>query len=64
MRRRAGLAVGFAALVVVTVVAFVAIDAGSHSASDTLRPFLLIAVPVWTVALLGARLVLRAHPRR
>ena len=33
----------------------------SHSASDTLRPFLLTMVPLWLVALWAARIVLRNH---
>jgi hypothetical protein len=38
-----------AALVAAAVAVFVAFDRGSHSASDTLRPFLLTMVPVWLV---------------
>ncbi len=61
MARRVALVVGLAALVVATIVAFVVIDSGSHSASDTLRPFLLLMVPVWAVVLLIGRLLLRAR---
>jgi hypothetical protein len=39
----------YTALVAATVAVFVAFDRGSHSASDTLRPFLLTMVPVWAV---------------
>jgi len=57
-------AAGLTVLVLATIALFVLIDSGSHSASDTLRPFLLIAVPVWVVAVLSARLVLHADAPR
>jgi lipopolysaccharide export LptBFGC system permease protein LptF len=63
MRGRAALAVGFGVLTLATIVVFALVDAGSHSASDTLRPFLLIAVPVWVAALLSAWLVVRSRAR-
>ena len=47
------------AAVAIAVLRFVAIDANSHSNSDTLRPFLLTIVPLWLVALWAARIVLR-----
>jgi hypothetical protein len=43
------------ALVYGTIMVFVAFDRASHSASDTLRPFLLTMAPVWIVAIAGAR---------
>jgi hypothetical protein len=46
-------------LAIGTVNVFLVIDSTSHSVSDTLRPFLLTMVPVWTVALYAARIVLR-----
>ena len=50
-------------LLVGTVLVFEAFDRTSHSASDTLRPFLITMVPVWTVAVVAARIVLKT-PRR
>ena len=38
---------------------FLAIDQHSHSASDTLRPFLITVGPVWVVGIAVARTVLR-----
>ena len=56
---RIALAIMFALLVFGTVNVFLALDANSHSNSDTLRPFLLTMVPLWLVALWAARIVLR-----
>ncbi len=56
--RRAGLLVGFALLLCGSVLVFLAFDRNSHSASDTLRPFIITMTPVWLVAVLGARAVL------
>ena len=56
---RIALAVMFALLVFGTINVFFALDANSHSASDTLRPFLIAIVPLWLVALWAARIVLR-----
>jgi uncharacterized membrane protein YphA (DoxX/SURF4 family) len=53
------LAVGGALLLVGTVLVFHAFDAHSHSASDTLRPFVITMGLVWAVAIAAARLVLR-----
>jgi len=41
------------------VLVFHAFDGQSHSASDTLRPFLITMVPVWAVSVAAARVVLR-----
>ncbi len=49
-----GVCVAFGLLVWGTIGVFRAFDANSHSASDTLRPFLLTMVPVWVVATAGA----------
>jgi len=56
---RIALAIMFALLVFGTINVFVVLDSNSHSASDTLRPFLLTMVPLWIVALWAARIVLR-----
>ena len=42
-----------------TVLAFRALDMHSHSASDTLRPFVLTMTPVWIVGIAAARVLLR-----
>ena len=42
-----------------TVAAFVLFDRGSHSASDTLRPFVLTVGPAWVLGLAGARALAR-----
>ncbi len=52
-------AAAFAVLVYGTVLVFQAFDRGSHSASDTLRPFLITMAPVWAVALAGAAALLQ-----
>lgn len=44
--------VGLLALLAATVMVFLFYDHRSHSASDTLRPFLLTMTPVWVAALL------------
>ncbi|MDE3111821.1 MAG: hypothetical protein KGN00_00805 [Chloroflexota bacterium] len=54
MRRRAVYAI-WVALGIVAVVLFRAFDASSHSASDTIRPFLITVVPLVIVALLATR---------
>lgn len=54
-----GLIVGFALLVIGTVMVFLAFDRDSHSASDTIRPFLITMAPVWAVAIAGASVLLR-----
>ncbi|HET7339787.1 MAG TPA: hypothetical protein VFK22_09575 [Candidatus Dormibacteraeota bacterium] len=44
-----------------TVLVFEAFDRDSHSASDTIRPFVITMAPVWTVAIVAARVVLRRY---
>lgn len=58
---RLALLIVFGLLIYGTVMVFLALDADSHSASDTLRPFLLTMGPVWLVALWAARVVLRTR---
>jgi hypothetical protein len=58
-RLRLGLAVAFALLLYGTVMVFLAFDRDSHSASDTLRPFVITMAPVWIVAVAGAMALLR-----
>ena len=51
MHRRRGLGIAaVSVLVATTVVVFRLYDRHSHSASDTLRPFLLTTAPIWIVA--------------
>jgi hypothetical protein len=58
--RRGLLAAGALLLVVGTVLVFRAFDRHSHSASDTLRPFLITMAPVWVVSILAARALVQA----
>jgi drug/metabolite transporter (DMT)-like permease len=62
MRRiNPALAAGAALLVLGTVLVFRAFDLHSHSASDTLRPFVLTMAPVWAVSIAAVRALLRHH---
>jgi Na+-driven multidrug efflux pump len=58
-RTKLMLAVAFVVLLYGTVLVFQAFDRQSHSANDTLRPFLITMVPVWTVAIAAAVTLLR-----
>ena len=58
---RIALTIMFALLIFGTLNVFLILDSNSHSASDTLRPFLLTMVPIWLVALWAARIVLRTR---
>jgi len=53
------LIVGFALLMLGTVMVFMAFDRNSHSNSDTIRPFVITMAPVWAVAVAGAIVLLR-----
>jgi hypothetical protein len=55
----AGVALAFAALVFGSVLVFQAFDRDSHSASDTIRPFLITMGPVWAVAVAAATVLLQ-----
>jgi hypothetical protein len=57
--RHAAVLLAFATLAYGTVMVFRAFDQVSHSASDTLRPFLITMGPVWVVAVAGAAALLR-----
>lgn len=54
------IATGFVLLLTGTVMVFEVFDRGSHSVSDTLRPFLITMAPVWLVAVAGAMAILRS----
>ena len=49
----------FAVLLYGTILVFRAFDTVSHSASDTLRPFVITMAPVWAVAVAAAIVLLR-----
>jgi divalent metal cation (Fe/Co/Zn/Cd) transporter len=57
--RLAGVIAAFALLLVGTTLVFSAFDRVSHSASDTLRPFVITMAPVWAVAMAAAWVLLR-----
>lgn len=61
--RNGGVVAAFAVLLVGTVLVFEAFDRHAHSASDTLRPFVITMAPVWAVTIAGAWAWLRASPR-
>ena len=63
IRLRLGLAIGLALLLYGTVLVFLAFDRQSHSASDTLRPFVITMAPVWIVAVAGAIALLRPRAK-
>jgi hypothetical protein len=42
-----------------TVLVFQAFDRNSHSASDTIRPFLITMAPVWALAIAAARVLVQ-----
>ena len=54
-----GLIAGLVLLSYGTVMVFLAFDRDSHSASDTIRPFLITMAPVWAVAIASALVLLR-----
>ena len=55
----AGVMVMFALLLYGTVFVFLAFDRNSDSVSDTIRPFIITMAPVWIVAVVAARTVLK-----
>jgi hypothetical protein len=55
----AGVTLAFAALVFGSVLVFQVFDRTSHSASDTIRPFVITMAPVWAVAVAAAIVLLR-----
>jgi len=63
MNRKALGAVGiaFAVLMYGTVMVFMAFDRNSHSASDTIRPFIITMGPVWVLAIWSGVSLLRRH---
>ena len=53
------IAIGFLLLAYGTVAVFVAFDRDSHSASDTIRPFIITMFPVWALSIGAAYVLLR-----
>jgi divalent metal cation (Fe/Co/Zn/Cd) transporter len=51
--------VALAVLLFGTVLVFEAFDRNSHSASDTIRPFIITMAPVWALAIAAATVLLR-----
>jgi hypothetical protein len=56
-------AVALAVLAYGTVLVFQAFDRDSHSASDTLRPFIITIGPVWLIAIAAALTLVRRTSR-
>jgi hypothetical protein len=54
-----GVSIALAVLLFGTVLVFEAFDRNSHSASDTIRPFVITMAPVWAVAIWAAMVLLR-----
>ena len=57
----AGVAVALGVLAYGTVLVFLAFDRSSHSASDTIRPFIITVGPVWALAIWSGVSLLRRH---
>jgi len=53
--------IAFAVLAYGTVLVFMAFDRDSHSASDTIRPFVITMGPVWALAIWSGVSLLRRH---
>jgi hypothetical protein len=60
--RRVAVAVCLVMLTLASVVVFMFFDRRSHSASDTIRPFLITMGPAWLLFVLAWRLT--SKPRR
>lgn len=54
-----GVGIALAVLLYGSVLVFQAFDRNSHSASDTIRPFLITMGPVWALAIGAAFVLLR-----
>ena len=54
-----GIGLAFVVLIYGTVAVFEAFDRNSHSASDTIRPFLITMGPVWALSIAAARVLLQ-----
>lgn len=65
MRLRTAVGVGAALAVLLygSVLVFGAFDRNSHSASDTIRPFVITMGPVWALAIWSAVTLIRDRHR-
>jgi hypothetical protein len=59
----AGVAAALAVLLYGSVLVFSAFDRDSHSASDTIRPFVITMGPVWVLAVWSAGTLIRERHR-
>jgi ABC-type uncharacterized transport system permease subunit len=59
----AGVAVAFVALGFGSLLVFQVFDRSSHSASDTIRPFVITVAPLWAVAVAAAFVLLRRRTK-
>jgi hypothetical protein len=57
-----GVSIALAVLLFGTVLVFQAFDRDSHSASDTIRPFVITMAPVWAIAIWASAVLLRKPP--
>ncbi len=57
-----GVSIAWAVLLFGTVLVFQAFDRDSHSASDTIRPFVITMAPVWAIAIWASAVLLRKPP--
>jgi hypothetical protein len=48
-------------LIAGTAMAFLVLDSHSHSASDTLRPFVITMLPVWAITVAVTKVLLERH---
>ena len=58
-----GVAAALAVLVYGSILVFEAFDRNSHSASDTIRPFVITMGPVWALGVAAAVLLLKNSRR-
>jgi hypothetical protein len=54
-----GVAIALGVLLFGTVLVFQVFDHNSHSASDTIRPFVITMGPVWAIAIWASVVLLR-----
>jgi hypothetical protein len=59
----AGVPAALAVLLYGSVLVFAAFDRDSHSASDTIRPFVITMGPVWVLAIWSAVALIRERHR-
>ncbi|HEV2026931.1 MAG TPA: hypothetical protein VGS16_00160 [Candidatus Dormibacteraeota bacterium] len=57
-----GVSFALAVLLFGSVLVFQVFDRDSHSASDTIRPFVITMAPVWAIAIWASAVLLRRPP--